>query len=96
MPQVASDDQQQLISRFRKTFSTYQEHRDLIAVGAYQHGSDAAIDEAVARWPAMIEFLRQHQHERVTSAESILQLRQLLDTPTNASVDVAAGAAAER
>lgn len=95
MPQVASDDQQQLISRFRKTYSTYQEHRDLIAVGAYQPGSDAAIDEAVARWPAMIEFLRQHQRERVTSVESITQLRQLLDTPTNASVDTADSPSAE-
>lgn len=82
MPQVASDDQQQLISKFRKAYSTYQEHRDLIAVGAYQHGSDPAIDAAIARWPAMIEFMRQHQMERVGSAESIAQLRQLLEAPT--------------
>ena len=87
MPQVASDDQQQLISRFRQFYSTYQENRDLVAVGAYQPGSDQRIDEAIARWPAMIEFLRQHQKERVTTAESIQQLRRLLDTPVAAATD---------
>ena len=51
-------------------------------MGAYQQGSDPAIDDAIARWTAMIEFLRQHQMQRVTTADSIKQLRQLLDAPT--------------
>ncbi|MDH3534102.1 MAG: flagellum-specific ATP synthase FliI, partial [Gammaproteobacteria bacterium] len=81
MPQVADDAQQQLISRFRQVYSTYQANRDLITVGAYQKGSDPRVDDAVARWPGIIEFLRQHQHERVSSGDSIRQLRDLLDTP---------------
>ena len=82
MPQIAKDDHQQLISQFRQIYSTYQEHRDLVAVGAYQKGTDPRVDDALIRWPAIIEFLRQHQKERVTAGQSIEQLRKLLDTPS--------------
>lgn len=81
MPQITSDDHQQLISRFRQIYSVYQDHRDLIAVGAYQRGSDARVDEAIDRWPAMMEFVRQHQNERVDVQSSIDQLRNLLEGP---------------
>lgn len=81
MPQVTSDEHQKLISRFRHIYSIYKEHRDLIAVGAYQKGSNPRVDDAVSRWPAMIDFLRQHRNERVNSAASIGSLRRLLDDP---------------
>ena len=81
MPQIAGDDQQILISRFRQIYSIYQQHRDLIAVGAYQRGTDRRVDEAVARWPRIIEFLRQHQDERVDRRTSLAGLKKLLDEP---------------
>ena len=37
--------------RFRQTLSTYTQNRDLIAIGAYQKGSDPRIDAAIAAWP---------------------------------------------
>lgn len=81
MTQITSVEHQQLISRFRQIFSVYQDHRDLIAVGAYQQGSDSRVDDAIARWPAIIEFLRQSQDDRVDVRTSIDELRQLLDSP---------------
>jgi flagellum-specific ATP synthase len=78
MAQIVDREHQDLITRFRQLYSVYQEHRDLIAVGAYRRGSDPRVDEAVARWPAILEFLRQHQELRVNSAESLRELRQLL------------------
>ena len=89
MPQVASEEHQALISRFRHTFSTYRENRDLIAVGAYQKGSDPRIDDAIARWPGIIEFLRQNQLDRVTTDESLRQLQALLDAPVAGVTDIA-------
>ncbi len=45
--------------------STYQHHRDLIAIGAYQRGSDPRVDAAIALWPRMQKFLAQDIHENV-------------------------------
>lgn len=90
MPQITSDEHQQLIARFRQIYSVYQDHRDLIAVGAYQKGSDARVDEAIERWPAMMEFVRQHQNERVDVKSSINRLRQLVAGPPPAALETAA------
>ena len=83
MPQIADEEQQGLISQFRQIYSTYREHRDLIAVGAYQKGSDPRVDDAAARWPKIIEFLRQQQEQRVSTLKSITALRELLDVPVS-------------
>ena len=79
MTQFVSDSQQQLVSRFRQVYSTYQENRDLVAVGAYQPGTNPQLDEAIALWPAIIEFLRQHQNQSVNSTTSLANLRELFD-----------------
>lgn len=89
MARITSDEHQQLISRFRQVYSIYQEHRDLIAVGAYQRGADPRVDDAVLRWPAVLEFLRQHQNERVDVPTSIRALRALLETPVTPDTDAA-------
>ena len=88
MTQCTSDTQQQLATRFRQVYSVYQENRDLVAVGAYQPGSNPKLDEAIALWPAIIEFLRQHHNQSVDSAESLAGLRELFDAmPAPDSLD---------
>ncbi len=84
MTQFVPDGQQQLVSRFRQVYSTYQENRDLVAVGAYQPGSNPQLDEAIALWPSIIDFLRQHQRQSVDCASSVEQLRELFDAVTAA------------
>ncbi len=79
MVQITPHEQQQLITKFRQIYSTYQEHKDLISVGAYQSGSDPRVDDAIQRWPAILEFLRQDQGERVDYESSIGALERLLD-----------------
>ncbi len=92
LTQIVSADHQNLIARFRQVYSVYQEHRDLIAVGAYRRGTDPRVDDAVARWPAVLRFLSQHVHERVDSESSIRDLHKLLETSNEpADADVAAG-----
>jgi flagellum-specific ATP synthase len=81
MSQIVDREHERLAARFRQIYATYQEHRDLIAVGAYRRGTDPRVDEAVQLWPAILEFLRQHQDERVDSASSIAALRELLAAP---------------
>ncbi len=82
MTQFASNSQRQLIARFRRLYSIYQENRDLVAVGAYHPGSNPELDEAIALWPAVIEFLRQPHTECVSSKASLQALRELFDATT--------------
>ena len=80
MQVISTDRQQQLISRFRQVYSTYQHHRDLIAVGAYQPGADPRVDEAVQLWPGILDFLRQPQDVSIGFQDSIDELQTLLDS----------------
>lgn len=78
MHQVASRGQLELAARVRQLYSTYQHHRDLIAVGAYKRGSDPRVDAAIETWPRLEEFLRQDMFDRVGFADSIRSLESLL------------------
>ncbi len=50
--------------------STYESSRTLIEAGVYVPGSNSAIDEALARRPALTEFLRQAQDDRASFAQA--------------------------
>ncbi|HEV2818513.1 MAG TPA: FliI/YscN family ATPase [Allosphingosinicella sp.] len=58
--------------------STYDQSRILIESGVYAAGSNAEIDEAIARRPALTAFLRQRQDERVAHADAGAALARLL------------------
>jgi flagellum-specific ATP synthase len=75
---IASDRQKKLITRIRQIYATYQHHRDLIAVGAYQSGADPRVDEAIALWPSVLEFLQQNQDERINFETSVNELEELI------------------
>jgi flagellum-specific ATP synthase len=78
MNEIASPEQIQTARQFRQTLSTYQQHRDLIAIGAYQRGSDPRVDNAITLWPRMQHFLQQDMHERVDFAASLTALKAVL------------------
>ena len=60
----------------RRLWSAFEENRDLILMGAYSPGTDAVIDEAIARRPEILSFLRQGQTERVGFDESVAALTE--------------------
>src|SRR5450631_1073173 len=78
MHQIATREQLDLANRFRQVYSTYQQNRDLVTVGAYRRGSDARVDLAVEQWPKMMEFLRQDMYEPVGIERSYADLKQLV------------------
>jgi hypothetical protein len=78
MHQIATREQLDLSNRFRQVYSTYQQNRDLITVGAYRRGSDARVDLAVEQWPKMLEFLRRDMYEPVGIERSYADLKQLV------------------
>ena len=78
MPQISTARHQQLARRFKHIYSTYEQHRDLINVGAYVAGSDPAVDEARDYYPRLKQFLMQRTDEQVTLAESLHGLETVL------------------
>ena len=58
----------------RRLWSTFEENRDLILMGAYAAGSDPAIDAAIAHHPLILEFLRQGQQELIPLNLSVTTL----------------------
>jgi flagellum-specific ATP synthase len=78
MHQIATREQLDLANRFKQVYSTYQQNRDLISVGAYKRGSDPRIDLAVEQWPKMMEFLRQDMYEPIGISRSSADLKQLV------------------
>jgi flagellum-specific ATP synthase len=78
MHQIATRDQLDLAMKFKQVYSTYQQSRDLITVGAYRRGSDPRVDLAVDQWPKMLEFLRQDMYEPVGFERSYQDLQKLV------------------
>src|SRR6185312_3225587 len=82
MHEITAESHLAAARQFRQALSTYQQHRDLIAIGAYQRGSDPRVDQALALWPRMQRFLQQDMRERVDLAASLAALNETLSEPT--------------
>lgn len=79
-----SDEKHLLVARrCKQIFSTYRKNRDLINVGAYQPGSDPRVDEAIALYPAIQNFLQQNLREQVSLVESLDDLERMLGPVMN-------------
>jgi flagellum-specific ATP synthase len=77
MHDIVPKEHAEMARRFRQTLSMYTQNCDLIAIGAYQRGSDPRVDAAIAAWPNLQRFLQQDMHERVDYATSLAQLREV-------------------
>ena len=73
----------------RALLAAWHDKRDLIAIGAYERGSDPLVDRALELKPAIDDFLRQAVDSPSTPEEADDALLSLL------AGDVAAGLAAE-
>ncbi|MFA4802467.1 FliI/YscN family ATPase [Xanthomonas perforans] len=76
---IADDTWRLRIRKLKRLLSAYTANRDLIAIGAYQRGSDPATDEALARWPEIVEFLGQDVHKASLLSDSLSALQQLVE-----------------
>ena len=74
MSRLASPEHLAAVQRFKHTYAHFQRNRDLISVGAYVRGSDPLLDEAIALYPRMEQFLKQDMFQREPYAASIAQL----------------------
>jgi flagellum-specific ATP synthase len=63
---------------FRAIGSHFEKGRDLVQIGAYVHGSDAALDEAIRLHDPMMEFLRQDMYAAASLEESVQRLTETI------------------
>lgn len=78
MNQITSEEHREAIGHLKHLYSTYQQNKDLISIGAYQAGSDQLIDDAIQSMPRIREFLCQKVNEKVDMNESIEELREMM------------------
>jgi FliI/YscN family ATPase len=75
MPAVVNKEHMRVAGAVRAALAEYEGARDLIEVGAYAHGSNPAIDEAIALRPALEGFLCQDLEE----SSDIVAARQAME-----------------
>jgi flagellum-specific ATP synthase len=80
MNNVVTRSQFDMARRFRGVHSRFEKSRDLVRIGAYVSGSDAALDEAIRRHDGMSEFLQQDMHVSASLQDSFMALAQSLDS----------------
>lgn len=83
MPAVVAREHLRAAQRFRQVYSAYRQQRDLIAVGAYQRGSDPHVDQAIALWPTLRGFLQQEVDEPMplpTAIETLTGIAEGIET----------------
>jgi flagellum-specific ATP synthase len=61
----------------RRLMAAYRDKADLIAIGAYQRGTDPLTDAAIDARDPIDGFLRQHVEERSSAEEADAALTQL-------------------
>ena len=77
MNQLVTTKHFSLVQRFKQLYAHYQRNHDLISVGAYVHGSDPLLDEAIILYPHMAAFLNQGMFEAEPYEASLNKLADL-------------------
>ncbi|MDQ8045212.1 MAG: hypothetical protein REI11_11460 [Patulibacter sp.] len=63
MSEIAPEPVREAGTRVRELLAAYRDQRDLIAIGAYEHGSNPVVDRAIAMKDDIDRFLKQRATE---------------------------------
>ena len=74
MPSITTPLHRASAGRLRELLARYERSRDLVQIGAYNRGTDAALDDAIDHLPAIERFLRQSPDEFDDLDATILRL----------------------
>ena len=87
MPNIVDQQHLSEAQRFKKLLSNYRANKDLVTIGAYTKGSDPRLDEAIARYPALMDFVSQKIGDGAGLSESRQGLNAVLNHPIDLSVE---------
>jgi flagellum-specific ATP synthase len=75
---VCSPDEVSAAARAREILALYRKNEDLISIGAYQKGANAALDHAISLYDPLRQFLRQGTLEHTPRAQTFANLKQIV------------------
>lgn len=78
MPEVSKPEHLKAAGELKKLLADYREAEDLINIGAYQAGSNPAVDMAIDKIDLIDDFLRQDMKEKADFAETIRRLTKIV------------------
>lgn len=76
--EICDEEHMRAAGKMRELMAVYQDARDLIDVGAYEHGSNPKIDVAIRMMPEIDNFLRQRISDQVTMASTLQELKAMM------------------
>ena len=79
MNDLIADDHSNASKLFRKHVSAYLENKDLLLMGGYTPGQDKDLDDAIAMWPKLIDFISQSSSEKANFESSRMELLKLYE-----------------
>lgn len=77
MPMITSEEHQTLARVLKQAYSTYQDNKELISIGAYAKGSDPNIEKAILIKPLLDQFLQQGMKETISYKDCLTLLATL-------------------
>lgn len=77
MPMVVSQEHLQRAQAIKELMSVYRDAEDLIAIGAYQKGSNPRIDAAISRMDQINRYLKQSMFEHTAFEDNLAMLEKL-------------------
>jgi flagellum-specific ATP synthase len=97
LPACNSAAENKIINRAKALMAVYEDMAELIRLGAYRHGSDPQVDEAIRYHQGMEEFLSQQKGDRAILEDGYQQLAQILEMTfaEPASEDLESGMASD-
>ncbi len=66
---ISQPEYSQQVAAVRRGLADYEANRELISLGAYHKGNDAAVDHAIEMHPRISAFLQQSQDESISQAD---------------------------
>ena len=82
------------VLKMRKEYAAYKDSEDLILVGAYQKGSSAELDEAIAYFPKIENFLLQDVAEEARIEDTLKRMAEItgIEIPETEAFESGVGA----
>lgn len=78
MNDIAEKAQIQATSKLRNMMAVYENNQDLISIGAYKHGSNHELDEALAHIDGINDFLQQSVDEKIAFTDTVKTLCKIV------------------
>ena len=79
MTNIVDQDHIRASRKLNEVVANYEKERDLILIGAYESGSNPAVDYAIEKIDEVRSFLKQDLHEKVDLSEAVEKLKSLFE-----------------